>query len=86
MIFTFDRQRNKDNPYFTVSGGTWEYFNSMSMPELIKDIVKVDDYTVKFELTRPEAPMIADLAMDFRLHRVEGICRRDDEGRHGPRR
>jgi dipeptide transport system substrate-binding protein len=37
----------------------------MSMPDLIKEIVKVDDYTVKFVLNRPEAPMLANLAMDF---------------------
>ena len=37
----------------------------MSMPDLVKEIVKVDDMTVKFVLNRPEAPMIANLAMDF---------------------
>ena len=61
VIFTFDRQRLADNPYFTVSGGTWEYFNSMSMPDLIKQIDRVDDYTIKFVLNRPEAPMVAKL-------------------------
>lgn len=65
VIFSFDRQGNEANPYFTVEGGSWEYYNSMSMPDLIKEMVKVDDYTVKFVLTRPEAPMIANLAMDF---------------------
>ncbi|SIS76886.1 ABC transporter substrate-binding protein [Paracoccus saliphilus] len=65
VIFTFDRQRLEDHPYHQVSGGTWEYFNGMSMPDLIKEIVKVDDYTVKFVLNRPEAPMVANLAMDF---------------------
>ncbi len=65
VIFSFDRQGNKENPYHNVSGGTYEYFNSMGMPELIDSIEKVDDYTVKFKLTRPEAPMIANLAMDF---------------------
>ena len=35
------------------------------MPSLLSDITKVDDYTVKFTLTRPEAPMIANLGMDF---------------------
>src|SRR5690606_27492414 len=48
-----------------VSGGAYEYFNAMSMPDLLKEIVKVDDHTVKFVLNRPEAPMIANLAMDF---------------------
>lgn len=65
VIFTFERQWKKDNPYHAVSGGNYEYFNGMSMPALLKDIVKVDDYTVKFILNRPEAPMLADLAMDF---------------------
>ncbi len=65
VIFSFDRQRLAADPYFTVSGGTWEYFNSMSMPDLIKQIDRVDDYTIKFVLNRPEAPMIANLAMDF---------------------
>ncbi len=65
VIFTFDRQGNADNPYHLVSGGTWEYFGGMSMPELIESIEKVDDLTVVFNLTRPEAPFIANMAMDF---------------------
>ena len=65
VIFSFERQWKEDNPYNKVSGGTWEYFNGMSMQDLLKSIDKVDDYTVKFVLNRPEAPMIANLAMDF---------------------
>lgn len=65
VIFSFERQGKADNPYNQVSGGTWEYFNGMSMPDLIKEIVKVDDNTVKFVLNRPEAPMISNLAMGF---------------------
>ena len=65
VIFSFDRQGNEENPYYTVSGGTWEYFGGMSMPDLIESIEKVDDYTVQFNLTRPEAPIIANMAMDF---------------------
>ncbi|MEY8830700.1 ABC transporter substrate-binding protein [Sedimentitalea sp. XS_ASV28] len=65
VIFSFDRQGNEENPYYTVSGGTWEYFGGMSMPDLLESIEKVDDYTVTFNLTRPEAPFIANMAMDF---------------------
>ncbi|MHA6345858.1 ABC transporter substrate-binding protein [Roseivivax sp. CAU 1761] len=65
VIFTFERQRDAEHPYHSVSGGTWEYFNAMSMPDLIESIEKVDDYTVRFNLTRPEAPFIANMAMDF---------------------
>ena len=66
VIFTFERQWKKDNPWNQYTAGTaWEYFDGMSMPDLLKEIVKVDDYTVKFVLNRPEAPMLANLAMDF---------------------
>ncbi|VAW16326.1 Dipeptide-binding ABC transporter, periplasmic substrate-binding component (TC 3.A.1.5.2) [hydrothermal vent metagenome] len=66
VIFSFERQRVKTNPWYEYSPGiSWEYFNGMSMPSLISRIEKVDDMTVKFVLNRPEAPMIANLAMDF---------------------
>ncbi|MCP5425392.1 MAG: ABC transporter substrate-binding protein [Gammaproteobacteria bacterium] len=65
VLFSFNRQWKKDHPYHKVSGGTYEYFNSMSMQDLLKSIDKVDDYTVRFVLNRPEAPFIANLGMDF---------------------
>lgn len=65
VIFSFERQWKEDNPFYQAADGSFEYFNAMSMPDLLKEIVKVDDYTVKFVLNRPEAPMIANLAMDF---------------------
>ncbi|UUP18028.1 ABC transporter substrate-binding protein [Nitratireductor thuwali] len=66
VLFSFERQLNQDHAYHAyVEGASWEYFNGMSMPDLIKSIEKVDDYTVKFVLNRPEAPFIANLAMDF---------------------
>ena len=66
VIFSFERQRDESNPWYQYAPGiSWEYFNGMSMPDLIKSIEKVDDLTVKFVLNRPEAPMVANLAMDF---------------------
>ncbi len=65
VLFTFNRQRDEAHPYHLVSGGTYEYFKSMEMDKIIKDIIKVDNYTVKFILSRKEAPFIANLAMDF---------------------
>jgi len=65
VVFTFERQLKPDHPYHKVSGGTYEYFQGMDMPNLLKSIEKVDDNTVKITLTHPEAPFIANLAMDF---------------------
>ena len=65
VLFSFARQWDKNHPYHSVSGGSYEYFNGMSMPDLIKDIVVVDPYTIQFVLNRPEAPFIANMGMDF---------------------
>ncbi|HWU19721.1 MAG TPA: ABC transporter substrate-binding protein [Devosia sp.] len=66
VIFSFERQWKEDNPWYAyLNGLTWDYFQGMDMPRYIKEIVKVDDLTVKFVLNEPNAPMIANLAMDF---------------------
>ncbi|MDF2619246.1 MAG: extracellular solute-binding protein family 5 [Xanthobacteraceae bacterium] len=65
VIFTFDRMWKPDNPYHKVTGGAYDYFNDMGMPDLLASIDKIDDHTVKFTLKEPNAPMLANLAMDF---------------------
>jgi dipeptide transport system substrate-binding protein len=65
VIFSFMRQKDESHPYNQVSGGTWEYFQGMGMPDLVESIEKIDDYTVKFTLSKPEAPFVANMAMDF---------------------
>lgn len=65
VLYSFGRQWNKSHPYHKVSGGAYEYFEGMGMPALIKNIVKIDDYTVQFILNAPEAPFLANMGMDF---------------------
>jgi dipeptide transport system substrate-binding protein len=65
VIFSFDRQWKDDSPYHKVSGGGYDYFGDMDMPKLLKSIEKLDDYTVRFTLSEPQSPFLADLAMDF---------------------
>jgi dipeptide transport system substrate-binding protein len=65
VVFTIERQRDPNHPYAKVSGGSYEYFESMGLRDLIKSVEKVDDMTVRVTLNRPEAPFLADLAMDF---------------------
>ncbi|SLM61220.1 MULTISPECIES: dipeptide ABC transporter periplasmic-binding protein DppA [Dickeya] len=65
VLFSFQRQLDANHPFHKVSGGSYEYFEGMGMNELISKIEKVDDNTVRFQLTRAEAPFLADLAMDF---------------------
>jgi dipeptide transport system substrate-binding protein len=65
VLWSFNRMWKPDHPYAKVSGGKYDYFNDMDMPKLLKSIEKKDDYTVVFTLTVPNAPMLANLAMDF---------------------
>jgi len=65
VLYSFNRQGDPNHPDHKLSGGQYEYYNSMGMPDLIKSIDKVDDYTVRFVLNRPEAPFIANLGMPF---------------------
>lgn len=65
VLFSFERQKNSKHPYHLVSGGKYDYFEGMEMGKIIREIKKVDDYTVQFQLTQKEAPFLANLAMAF---------------------
>lgn len=65
VLFTFNRQRLDSHPYHKVSNAIYRNFEDMDLGTLIKDIVKIDDYTVRFDLTRREAPFIANMAHPF---------------------
>jgi dipeptide transport system substrate-binding protein len=65
VLFSFERQWKDENPYHKVSGGGYSYFGDMDFPKLLVSIDKVDDYTVRFVLSVPQAPFIPDMAMDF---------------------
>ncbi len=66
VVFSFERQAKADDPWHTyLEGVVYEYFVSMEMDVVIKEVVKVDDHTVKFILSRPEAPFLANMAMMF---------------------
>ena len=65
VMYSFQRQWDSNHRHHTLSGGTYEYFQGMDMPNLIKAIRKLDNYTVQFELNAPEAPFLANMAMAF---------------------
>ncbi len=65
VLFSFQRQWKSNHPFHRVSSLGFRYFESMGLDELIHNIVKLDDYRVKFILNNPDAPFLATLAMDF---------------------
>ncbi|MBV8653268.1 MAG: ABC transporter substrate-binding protein, partial [Alphaproteobacteria bacterium] len=65
VIFSFARQSDKSNPWFKVTSDNHSYYSDMGFDTLLKSVEKVDDNTVRFHLAQPEAPFLADMAMDF---------------------
>ncbi len=65
VLFSFERALKTDHPYHKVNGGKYLYFQGMDMDKLITSIKKIDANTVQFQLKRPEAPFLANLAMNF---------------------
>jgi dipeptide transport system substrate-binding protein len=65
VLFSFQRQKDPQHPFHKVSGGSYEYFQSMDMQRVIKEIKKIDEHTVQFVLSQKEAPFLANMAMDF---------------------
>jgi ABC-type transport system substrate-binding protein len=59
VVFSFDRQYNQSNPYHQY--GEWAYWGYMFSD--INHVEKIDDYTVKIVLSRPNAAMMTSLAM-----------------------
>ena len=82
VIWSFDRQSKPDHPFAKVSGGSYDYFNDMAMPDLLESITKGDDdLTVVMKLKKPNAPILANLAMDFAtIHSAEYAKFLSDKG------
>ena len=92
VLFSLQRQWKEDHPFHKVGGSNYDYFKDMGMPDLLQSIDKLDDYTVRFRLTHPAAPFLADLAMPFNIIQSADYgaqllqCRDTGEDRHHPDR
>jgi dipeptide transport system substrate-binding protein len=65
VIFSINRQLLEDHPYHDVSNQEYKYFGYMDMANIIDNIEKVDDMTVRFNLTKADATFLSNMAMDF---------------------
>ena len=64
VVFAINRQRDKTHPAYEF-GAPYKYWENMGMSEIIKDVKKVDDFTVTISLQQPNAPFLANLCMPF---------------------
>jgi dipeptide transport system substrate-binding protein len=67
VLFSLLRQWKPDHPYHSVSGSRYDYFQDLGMPDLLSAIEKLDEFTVRIRLTRPDAVFLANLAMPFNV-------------------
>ena len=65
VLFSFNRILDKDNEFHPISGGNYPFFQSVRLSALVEDIEKINDYTVRFKLKRPDSSFLANLATDF---------------------
>ncbi len=65
VVFSIERQWKTDHPYYKVTSADHAAFNALGLPALLKSVEKVDNLTVRITLTRPEAPFLADLAVEW---------------------
>jgi dipeptide transport system substrate-binding protein len=65
VLYTFNRQRDPNNPYHKLGNSTYEYFNALGLGSMIDKIEKVDDYTVRFTLTSANVTFLAGIALDY---------------------
>ncbi len=62
VVFSFMRQHDKKHRAAKY-GGPYTYYTAMGLNRLIKSIKKKDDFTVEFNLTKPNAPFLSTLGM-----------------------
>ena len=66
VLFSWNRMADENHPFHKMTAGqTFSYYDDMGMKNIVDKVQKVDDSTVRFNLKRPEAPFLADMAMDF---------------------
>ncbi|MEO5696103.1 MAG: ABC transporter substrate-binding protein [Burkholderiaceae bacterium] len=66
VLFSYNRMADPNHPMAkTTPGTTYAYFEDMGMNKIVDRVEKVDPMTVKFVLKKPEAPFMANMAMDF---------------------
>lgn len=65
VVFSFSRLFDVYNPYHFVGDAEYPYFQSVGIDQLIRQVTKIDDYTVKFELFNAESSFLSNIATDF---------------------
>lgn len=58
VLFTFGRIFNRDDPWHSVNGSSFPYFDSLQFADTVESVRKLDNHTVEFRLKRPDASFL----------------------------
>ncbi|BCG90240.1 ABC transporter substrate-binding protein [Mesorhizobium sp. 113-3-9] len=64
VLYTFNRQRDPNNPYHKLGNGSYEMFAAAGLGSMIDRIEKDDDSTVRFTLNAPNVTFLSGIALD----------------------
>ncbi|WP_436876549.1 ABC transporter substrate-binding protein SapA [Siccibacter turicensis] len=65
VVFTFQRIIGRTNPWHTINGGSFPYFDSLQFADTVRSVRKINSRTVEFRLVRPDASFLWHLATHY---------------------
>lgn len=58
VVFTFQRIFDRRHPWHNINGSSFPYFDSLQFADNVKSVRKLDNNTVEFRLTQPDASFL----------------------------
>ena len=65
VLFSMQRMLDPNHPWHKVAASGYPHAQSMQLPSLIASIDKLDEHSLRFNLSRPDATFLATLSMGF---------------------
>ena len=65
IIFSFKRMLSEKHPFHSVNSTSHSYLYNHPFSNLVSDVIKIDDFTVRFLLNKPDATLLANLAAHY---------------------
>lgn len=65
VLFSFNRWLQTEHPYHPVGGGSYPFFNSSGLIQLIERVEAIDSHTIDIHLAQADSSFLANLATDF---------------------
>jgi len=82
VVFSFMRMISEKHPYHSVNADSASYLYHHPFSNVVRDVVKVDEHTIRFALNKPDATLLANLAAHYAvIHSQEYALQLLQEGK-----